>query len=221
MDTANVIYIAEKMIMKFNLVEVDKLIDEFVADLTKHRDKSHGYDHLREVSRYAVYIAVEEGCSQEVLVSILLVAWLHDLIDHKYPDEAVINIRKITEFITKHNLAIPSLILNIIDRISYSKEVAHGDSEWKSVIGISGIRIRNIVSDADKLTAMGAAGVKRCAEYIKEKYPAITQRELNYKLLNHANEKLLLLKDKFIRTTTGKNLAEPLHYEMIEELLDI
>jgi hypothetical protein len=37
-------------------------------------------------------------------------------------------------------------------------------------------------------------------------------------VVDHANEKLLKLKDHFIRTETGKLMALPLHNELLDEI---
>jgi HD superfamily phosphodiesterase len=90
-------------------------------------------------------------------------------------------------------------------------------------LGPDGCKIRDIVSDADKLEAIGVIGIARCKEYTREQYFAthhthIGDEELAKLVIQHAEEKLLRLKSEFIRTAWGKKMAEPLHDEMVAEL---
>ena len=81
--------------------------------------------------------------------------------------------------------------------------------------------MRDIVSDADKLEAIGIAGVKRCMEYQIHKYKEdFLNQEIPLLLLvkrvvEHAHEKLLRLRDHFIKTKMGKEISLPLHNEMV------
>lgn len=98
--------------------------------------------------------------------------------------------------------------MDIIDRISYSKEVKMikaNNLDWKCVLGVKGLIVRNIVSDADKLEAIGKIGLDRCIEYTKTKYfekhsEKIPKNVLKVMVNNYADEKLKTLKDHFIRT---------------------
>ena len=62
---------------------------------------------------------------------------------------------------------------------------------------------RNIISDADKLEALGEVGLRRCMQFSEAH---------NGNVIEHCHEKLLkLLPDGFIRTNAGKKLAVPGH----------
>ena len=100
---------------------------------------------------------------------ILTIAWLHDVNDHKYN-----NVFEMTEnmknFLSEYyNNKDVELIMNIIDRISFSKEnkIINSNYDWFDVIGQYGIIIRDIVSDADKIEALGNIGFQRCLQFTR------------------------------------------------------
>lgn len=199
----------------------------FVELVCKDRDPSHGLDHMNRVTNNAKQI-FEMLClkCQLTFDLVVITAFLHDVIDHKYDFDG--NLRERT--INFLNSIIPEhsqLILNIIDRLSYSKEneaIQLGQkNDWKEVLGEMGCLIRDVVSDADKIEALGKIGLERCIEYSKHAYfqkhgIEIDDRTLKENVRIHADEKLLRLKDEFIRTEAGKRLAEPLHQEFVQEL---
>lgn len=205
-------------------MELVEKLERFVKTTCKGRDDTHGFKHMKKVAENAIKIYEEEYTSQSdaslYRKDILIVAYLHDVCDHKYDRDGTLK-NKVKQFL-KDELDLTSGLcewyLDIIDRISYSREVKFGSSKWESELTSYGVEIRNIVSDADKLEAIGKVGIDRCREFILEKYPDLSKDEVNKKILEHAEEKLLLIKDKFIRTNAGKRLAEPLHEEMVKEL---
>jgi HD superfamily phosphodiesterase len=107
------------------------------------------------------------------------------------------------------------LIMDIIERISYSREKTFGDSDWLATLGETGIIVRNIVSDADKLEAIGEIGIRRCEQYSRH----VSPHNVWARVRQHADEKLLHLRDHYIRTRAGKQLAAPLHDEMVTLLV--
>jgi uncharacterized protein len=172
---------------------------------------------------------VREKSIEAVALYVALVALLHDVADHKYDVDGTLNAQVedflINELELKKEGA--EFVMNIIEHISYSKEnkaIQSGHPiNFKEVLGEMGEDIRDIVSDADKLEALGKIGLERCVEYTKHAHREKTGEEipeelLKQKVIEHAHEKLLRLKDEFIRTEKGKELAEPLHQELLEEL---
>jgi len=106
------------------------------------------------------------------------------------------------------------VFFDIIDNVSYSKE---NRGQLAQLSGET-LLCRNIVSDADKLDALGADGARRCLDYARVLEPKAESQELWKHLVEHSDEKLLRLKDKFIRTEAGKQLAIPLHEELVSIL---
>lgn len=211
-------------------------LSDFVKITCKERDASHGHQHMEKVALNSLQI-FKELSGQYFLLNwnnhkqlriIITVAWLHDVADHKYDYTGDLEQKVkivINDFFTKKDDQ--NLIWNIINRLSFSKEnkarLNNQTLDWVDVLGNNGKFIRDIVSDADKLEAIGKIGIDRCIMYSKEKYfekygQEIPKNELIKSVKIHADEKLLRLKDEFIRTKPGKRMAEPLHQEMFDFL---
>jgi hypothetical protein len=114
----------------------------------------------------------------------------------------------------------------IMDQTSYSKEVkfrkATGTCPSWDDLGVEGKLVRNIVSDADKLEAIGMIGVQRCLQYSYEvamsKNENISPSDHFSHLVEHGKEKLFILKDEYFRTNAGKEMAESPHMMMLQEV---
>lgn len=211
-------------------------LSEFVANVCCDRDDSHGHKHMETVAVNALKIfdkerqKISEYDVDKLERYIIITAWLHDVADHKYDKDNRLKI-VVSEF-TKSVVDSEDdveLILNIIDHISYSKEnraliLGSGTPiDFRSVLGGFGEIVRNIVSDADKLEALGKIGFDRCVDFTKHSYKEKYGVDISYDALKnnviaHSHEKLLRLKDEFIRTEYGKQLAIPLHNELVIEL---
>ena len=204
------------------MTDYNQLCSDFVKKTCIDRDESHGHHHMQTVFNNSLQICLGEDITDPNIIKLVsIVAWLHDVADHKYDKNGQLE-QLVKDFLTTNFQPDAELIWNIITRISYSKEIK-SKADWELVLGSEGILIRNIVSDADKLEAIGKIGIERCiqygAEHHRHKYNEEAPRELLLKHVNeHAKEKLLLLKDHFIYTSTGKKMAEPLHNEMVLEL---
>jgi HD superfamily phosphodiesterase len=218
-DTIDTILNISNDYIRKNMIDIDNKLDTFVTEICKDRDETHGRNHMWKISRLSIYIANNEGhIKKNILEDILIVAWLHDVADHKYCEFT--NLEQILEnFLIEFDKG--KLYKNIIDRISYSKEVTNGSSDWNKIIGIEGIIIRNIVSDADKIDALGENGIRRCIEYGFHKYKHATTEEMIQRVKDHAHEKILLLRDKYIKTSIGKKIAEKEHQDTIDILANL
>ena len=210
-------------------------LSQFVRVECADRDESHGYDHMKKVAYNSLKIFTDlydyiDSRNLYIAKLVVVTAWLHDVADHKYDKDGLLKI-KVSKFVHKlykNDHKTTRLVLNIIDRIPFSREnVAKQKnipSDWNTVLGKTGVIVRNIVSDADKLEAIGEEGVNRCITYTIEKYKEKTGSiGMDYDLLvkevkEHADEKLLKLRDEFIRTKPGKKMANKLHSEMVEVL---
>lgn len=203
------------------------LLSDFVEKICEGRDQSHGHYHMKTVATTAKSITDNDYALNPNYLTILMdaitVAWLHDVSDHKYDHDGTLD-QQLNEFGFKN---IPNFdeINKIIKLISYSSEnkaiIAGSPIDYESVLGTHYALVRNIVSDADKLEAIGAIGIERCVEYTRHINPSISNDDLYRAVHIHANEKLLRLKDEFIRTSTGKQLAIPLHLEMVNMLMKV
>lgn len=203
-------------------------LSNFVKETLKERDDTHGYEHLENVSRNTKIIlkTIPEIEKDEKLTKLTLtVAWLHDVNDHKYEDSDHNSKKMRTFLLDQYDEKEVDMVFNIVDRISYSKEIKE-KSDWEEVLGETGTLIRNIVSDADKIEAIGEVGLKRCISYVMnihfEKNKKVAEKEwLKDAVVEHTNAKLLKLKNEFIKTSKGKEIATVLHDELISALDNI
>lgn len=207
-------------------------LSEFVEKVCKGRDDSHGHKHMENVANNALKILVgEEVDCYRYLDKVMTVAWLHDVADHKYDKDGTLKMQ-VREFVGTifADEKECDIIMKIIDLISYSKEnnaIKNGTIiDFEKELGKENAFIRHVISDADKLEAMGKIGVQRCVEFTQHTYKEkhgidIDGEVLKQTVKEHANEKLLRLKDEFMRTNTGKKMAEKLHDELIQALNDM
>ena len=105
--------------------------------------------------------------------------------------------------------------------------------DFVPVLGVEGALIRDIVSDADKLLAIGVVGVERCIAFVQEQRKKITtnafhpdgvapsEKEIIQALVAHGEEKLfIMLAHDYIRTEPGRALAKGKHVEMLHCVLE-
>jgi uncharacterized protein len=194
-------------------------IIDFVRRVSLSRDMSHDFTHCMNVANLTEKIAKSEKISDYLLQKAIVVAWLHDVIDHKYPNGGELLVEMIHILSKLYSSKEQDDILQIIEYVSYSKEKKIGYDNFN--LFPSSLLIRNIVSDADKLEALGKIGVERCLTYTTSCNPNISYYLLMKNYLNHCYEKLFILKDKFIRTKEGKRLGEIAHQEFMEETLRV
>lgn len=221
--------------MNRGMVSLWSRLSDFVKIICADRDPSHGHKHMEKVAYNALKIYLQESLNFTgkndtiyILNNIVIVAWLHDVADHKYDKDGTLKLQ-VEQFILTftQNTETTELLMKIIELISYSKEnnaiIKNKPIDYVKELGEDGCIIRHIVSDADKLEALGKIGFERMIEYSKHNYREknnreISQSEINKILIDHSNDKLLRLKDQFIRTETGKLMAESLHKELVDEL---
>jgi HD superfamily phosphodiesterase len=201
--------------------DLDSKLDSFVSIICKDRDISHGYGHMWKISRLAIYIAITESITDNIILhDILIIGWLHDVADHKYDldNHLVIQLKN---FLQKEFNNKAQYYIDIIQRISFSKELKYGSSDWLDIFGNTGLIVRNIVSDADKIDALGESGLRRCIEFGFYKYSNASKYDMIKRVRDHANNKILLLKDNFIRTITARNIAEQEHNILLNLLSNL
>jgi len=199
--------------------EAFEIVKRFFAEKVR-RAPHHGYHHAVRVLVWTQHIAGDSfGCDA------LIVALLHDLLDHKFHDVT----KKDFDFLLDQLLegtaseAVSNRregICKAIEAVSFSKEKKKGmrwyeehlsqDPHW--------IAVRNCVSDADKLEALGVVGAARCyacAEmFAEEKKRPKDVESLMREVVVHCHEKLFLLGKQYVCTDLGARLAA----EKTEEL---
>jgi len=180
----------------------DDLYD-FVNKHTIHYDSSHDVNHAIKVTENAYMILQNEYPDFDTEI-IIYATMLHDVCDHKYTSS--ITKEDLEEYIFSKIHKKAEIVIDIINNISYSREVKGKCKLLPEPYN----HYRNIVSDADKLEALGPIGIARCITYTSSRNGNLDD------VIKHCHEKLLLLKDNFIRTKTGKVLAEPLHQYIVD-----
>lgn len=169
----------------------------------------------------------------DLILVVKTVSWLHDVADHKYCKEDPSLKAKVEAFLDKfthtHRHLIRSdkyrqiwskeKILQIIERISFSRQKNLGTKDWMETLGEQGLLVRNIVSDADKWEAIGEFGIKRCLEYQVEDMERKNQHagpvKVHKAMVEHYHEKLkLLASQEFMFTLPGLIWAKWLDREM-------
>jgi uncharacterized protein len=177
-------------------VSVESRILDFVRkELSKSNLGAHTLDHTMRVHTLSLQLSEGLAVNRRVLEAAAL---LHDI---GRPREA--------ETKVSHSIASGEMGRDILAEIGYS------DSEIRQVVSAirthrfgEGIRPTSlegeILSDADKLDAIGAVGIYRAVAQ------AVTSGSGIHGFLRHADEKLLKLKD-LMHTATGKRLAAERH----------
>lgn len=101
---------------------------------------------------------------EKVLISAAL---LHDVFDHKYSnqEEAENGMTEIRNFLKNENFHEKEIdaVIKICENVSYSKEKKGKLEKLDHPVKL----LRDIVSDADKLDAIGLSGIERCRMYSK------------------------------------------------------
>ena len=187
----------------------------FLYEIYSGRDKSHDLSHALSVWHNSLKILYHDS-HENLEFLITIVSLFHDAFDRKYDHDGTLRY-KTAEFLSTITCE-SQLIMDIIDRISYTREKRLGRDDWLPILGEKGLLVRNIVSDADKLEALGEKGYYRCKEYNKISNPKLSQVELLNEVHQYLRENNLQLKDNYMCTSHGKHLADSLHNELIHKL---
>jgi uncharacterized protein len=218
---------SKKQEARTNMSKTDNLwnlLSEFVKQTCADRDESHGHAHMQAVAETCTRLVNQDFHDRRhyhhLKVDAMTAAWLHDIADHKYDKDGTLE-QRLDEFGNKH---IPNYkdIKKVIKHVSYSSEnnaiLAGSPLDYDALLTPYYALVRHIVSDADKLEALGKTGIKRAITYTRDANPTYTEAEVIADVRKHADEKLLRLATEFIRTPTAKHIATQKHAEMVAEL---
>lgn len=190
-----------------DIKEFDQIYN-FVKISTADFDESHNIDHAIAVYNNTLKIAdtIKIQLEYDILT---YAAMCHDTIDHKYDNS--IKPEVLINFITKQiGDEKCKRVMDIINNISFSKQIKGLRQQLSYPDNI----YLSIVSDADRLEAIGQIGIDRCIAYTEAIGGKVPED-----VIKHCHEKLLLLKDQYIVTEKGKKLAKPLH-DVIQDYVD-
>jgi len=192
------------------------LDDNFISKVRKfaidnsEEDDIHGFNHVERVYDMCIKIGEELHANIKILkLSVLL----HDIgrIDEKKDNikrnHAEISAEKALKFLTSQNFNIPKedidKIIHCIKAHSFSNNIIPQTLEAK------------ILSDVDKLDALGAIGLYRTIGYTIRKEGGLDQ------IIEHLENKILKLKDQ-LYLDISKEIAEErvqIIYDFYEKIL--
>jgi len=163
-------------------------IQKLAKQKTKHYG-CHGWDHVERVYNLCILIGRKEKADIETLK---IASLLHDIKRNGEKVDHALKSSEEAERILKKLHFPPSKISKVVDAIKTHR--FRGETKPPTLEA-------KILSDADKLDAMGAIGIYRASSFGAE-----TQRGFQ-QTINHFHEKLLKLR-RLMYTTTAKHLAE-------------
>lgn len=180
---------------------IDRKLMDFVIQHTSTFDTSHDINHAIAVYENALDIAKHDYPLLNTKI-LMYACLLHDVCDHKYTHS--VSKQERNEFIYRqlNNIEHSQCVIDVIENISYSQEVKGKRNTLKHPDCL----YQDIVSDADKLEAIGKVGLERCIAFTIARGGKVPEE-----IVEHCQDKLLKLKDNYIKTKRGKELAEPLH----------
>lgn len=186
-----------------------RAIREAAADMLAGNDTSHDMAHAERVASTVLALAQESGVESEEDVSVCVAAAiLHDTVDHKYctAEEQAVRWSRIEGVLEEHGWSSvqQAVIRGIMDNMSYSKQRDGkaedlGPHQWMC----------DLVSDADKLDALGEVGLQRCAAYSLHLNPTLSPSAVDDRVRQHCHDKLLRL-PAYIRTAAARARLAPL-----------
>ena len=165
--------------------EILEIVESFAKSCSKDNEPGHDFSHILRVRKMAKELANDVNCDA-FLVELL--ALLHDVEDYKLNSK-----HHISEFLNTIDIeeSLKEKVLYIIPHLSFSKYPTLPDD-----FPIEG----KIVSDADRLDAIGAIGVARAFSYGGSHHRDFKET------LKHFDEKLLIL-DRYLYLNKSKEIA--------------
>ena len=165
-------------------------------------DDIHGWGHVLRVVALCEEIAKQEPCNKEILFA---AAYLHDVGRASESKQAKAGVN--------HALLSANLAMNFMIKEPLPGDIASPICDAiRSHCFSAGIPPKTIeakvLSDADKIDAMGAVGIYRMVVFQIPSNKGIAG------LAQHLDEKLLKLKDQ-LYTTTAKKMAPPRHQLLV------
>jgi uncharacterized protein len=191
------------------------LLSNFVKTICADRDDSHGHAHMKAVAETTRLIIQQDFIDEtgNLTLDAITAAWLHDIADHKYDHDGTLE-QSLDNF-GRTNIWNYEEIKKVIKYVSFSTEnkaiIAGTPLNFTAILGAYYAQIRDIVSDADKLEAIGTIGIHRCIEYTTQTNPTYTHAQVISDVKKHAHEKLLRIASQFIKTPTARAIATHRH----------
>lgn len=203
-----------------------KYLHNLVLHYYKGRDSSHNYTHVFNVYNMAKKIAKREKIKDKNELLIIKYASLfHDAWDNKYikskrkRNKIKEELREDLKKINLNDIKIDN-IYEIIDNISYTKEKnIRKDGKKLDLNKLS--KLRNIVSDADKIESLGKTGIERITVYEKTKKKNKSVKYYIERVKELYNNRIIdIIENDYIKTISGKDIAKKSMLEMSNVMND-
>ncbi|KAF7327978.1 HD domain-containing protein [Mycena kentingensis (nom. inval.)] len=193
-------------------------------------DPSHDAYHVQRVRKTALALAAAMPERKPDLLVVELAALLHDVLDKKYvsaeqaADPYAFFLPFFESMREKHGLDLISdgraaLVAKVVDHVSWTTETRSKKEgswgEWHDTC----VEL-HCVQDADRLDAIGAFGVLRCAAYSAAVNrplhvpPTSSDALISGSSIGHFHEKLVHIRDR-LKTEPGKILGEKRHNTLV------
>jgi len=205
--------------MTYDWEKLDDLCLQYYID----RDPSHGIDHISSVLNnldllLECYIPSLSHLDQTLTRASAL---LHDAYDPKYIDDPS-NIKKtIRQDLVKFGLSNRDvdIIFTVIKNVSFTREKTRRNQGKKIILNDRIMVIRNLVSDSDKLEAIGIDSITRMIQYREELGRRFEQEYSLDKIFNDIREQCIercyiLLTRNYIKTEKAREIAKQKIVEM-------
>lgn len=190
-------------------------------------DSSHDMTHFLNVYNFAKQIISEEegelisGLPNEIAKEIILyAAFIHDVVDSKYvnSDLAVKNLKQLFAE-NNYDSGRADIIIYLISHMSFSKRIKR-KKDGLPLIEPGRLHLAmSIVCDADQLDAYR---IERAIAYQHHKFGNLEEPEKTKKINGYIKtilvKRVLLYKDEFMNTDTGKRLAIEPHEKVVKYL---
>ncbi|KAI0784221.1 hypothetical protein C8Q75DRAFT_724745 [Abortiporus biennis] len=212
---------------------VVRAAEKLMEDTMARYDPSHDAYHVQRVRKTALHIArvISESSNTDRkpdLLTVDLAALLHDVLDKKYvtPAEAADPYAYFLPFFQAQAAAggvdlvadgRAKTITKIVDNVSWSTEKKLREKglleDWhRDCVEL------HCVQDADRLDAIGAFGIMRCAAFStvsnRPLYTPENDPRRDSTAIQHFHDKLLHIRDR-LKTEVGKGLAVKRHELML------
>jgi uncharacterized protein len=168
----------------------DMVVYDFVRESTARFDASHNHDHALRVAYNATRILNTK--------SVLHLALLHDVCDHKYP--GALPRHELSAWIAAAD-QVDDRIDDMIESVSFSKQSTKDRVD----------PVLEAVRDGDRIEALGAVGIERCETFTRCRGGNVPED-----VVEHCLAKLLrLLPQGFIVTKQGRVDARGPHNDIV------
>ena len=205
--------------MTYDWEKLDNLCLQYYID----RDPSHGIDHITSVLNNLDLLLESLDSSLSHLDQTLAraSALLHDAYDPKYIDDPS-NIKKtIRQHLVTFGLSNEDvdIISTVIKNVSFTREKTRRKKGKNIILNDRIMLIRNLVSDSDKLEAIGIDSITRMIQYREGLGIRFEQEYSLDKIFNDIREQCrercyILLTENYIKTVKAREIAKQKIIEM-------